>query len=174
MTGQPAGEYHVAPFDASHDRTTFRCGVVELDEYFERQAGQDVRRNVAAAFVLLDRNDLLVGYYTLSAYAVHVGELPHSVAKRLPRYPLLPATLLGRLAVNQAHRGGNLGKLLLMDALYRSWKNITEVASIGVAVDALDDTARSFYRHYEFVPLADHPKKLFLAMATIAKAFQSR
>ena len=173
MTGPPASEYRVAALDASHDRSNFHCGVPELDEYIRLQAGQDARRKVAAPFVLLDSNHRLVGYYTLSAYAVSLGQLPNSVARKLPRYPLLPATLLGRLAVSQSHRGQNLGRLLLMDALYRSWKNTTEVASVGVVVDALDEAARAFYEHHEFVPLADHPKKLFIPMATIAKAFKA-
>jgi hypothetical protein len=60
-----------------------------------------------------------------------------------------------------------------MDALYRSWKNTNEVASIGVVVDAIDDAARCFYQHHEFVPLAEHPKRLFLPMTTIAKAFKT-
>jgi predicted GNAT family N-acyltransferase len=139
-----------------------------------RQAGRDAGRKVAAPFVLLDRNDDVVGYYTLSAYAVSLTQLPHTVAKKLPRYPLLPATLLGRLAVSRSHRGQNPGRFLLMDALYRSWKNTSEVASTGVVVDALDDAAIAFYNHHEFVPLADHPKKLFLPMTTIAKAFKTR
>ena len=61
-----------------------------------------------------------------------------------------------------------------MHALHRSWRNTREVASLGVVVDAIDDAARSFYLHHEFIPLLDHPNRLFLAMATIEKAFQSR
>jgi hypothetical protein len=66
---------------------------------------------------MLDRNGSAGGYNTLSAYSVHLGELPEAVAKKLPRYPLLPATLPGRPAVSKEHRGLNLGRLLLMDAL---------------------------------------------------------
>jgi predicted GNAT family N-acyltransferase len=174
VTDVPDPEYRVEPLEASHDRSTFHCGVPELDEYLQHQAGQDARRKVAAPFVLLDKNDRLVGYYTLSAYTVYLKQLPNKVAKKLPRYPLLPATLLGRLAVSQSHRGQNLGRFLLMDALHRSWRNTVEVASIGVVVDTLDEGARLFYQHHEFVPLADHPKRLFLAMATIEKAFKTR
>jgi GNAT superfamily N-acetyltransferase len=136
-------------------------------------AGQDARRKVAAPFVMLDRNGSVVGYNTLSAYSVHLGELPEAVAKKLPRYPLSPATLLGRLAVSKEHRGLNLGPLLLMDALERSLKNTAEVASVGVVIEALDDSARAFYRHHEFTPLLEHSNKLSLAMATIEKALKA-
>jgi hypothetical protein len=60
-----------------------------------------------------------------------------------------------------------------MDALSRSWKNATEIASIGAVVEALDDPARAFYEHHEFIPLVDHPNKLSMAMATIDKAFKA-
>jgi predicted GNAT family N-acyltransferase len=147
--------------------------VPELDHYLHHQAGQDARRKVAAPFVLVDGSGSVLGYYTLSAYGIHLGELPATIAKKLPRYPLLPATLLGRLAIHSSCRGQNLGRFLLMDALHRSWKNTSEVASVGVVVEALDETARAFYLHHEFVSLQDHPNRLFLAMATIEKAFKS-
>jgi hypothetical protein len=78
------------------------------------------------------------------------------------------------LAVSSAARGKKLGSLLLMDALHRSWRSTSEVASVGVVVEALDDAARSFYLHHEFIPLVDHPNRLFLTMATIEKAFRAR
>jgi hypothetical protein len=61
-----------------------------------------------------------------------------------------------------------------MDALYRSWKNTSQVASAGVVVEAPDENARAFYLHHEFQSMANHPDKLFIAMATIQKAFQAR
>jgi GNAT superfamily N-acetyltransferase len=79
--------------------------------------------------------------------------------------------LLGRLAISRDYQGKKLGRLLLMDALQRSWKNTAAVASIGVVVDAYDERARAFYLHHEFVQLIDHPNKLFISMLTIEKAF---
>ena len=78
---------------------------------------------MAAPYVMVDETHRIVGYYTLSAYGVRLAELPFDVAKKLPKYPLIPATLLGRLAVSREHQGQKLGTLLLMDALRRSWKN---------------------------------------------------
>jgi GNAT superfamily N-acetyltransferase len=115
-------EYRVEPLGASHDRITFNSGVVELDHYFRHQAGQDARRRVAAPFVMLDRQDAIVGYYTLSACGLQLSEFPETIARKLPRYPVLPATLLGRLAISRSHQGKNLGRVLLLDALNRSWR----------------------------------------------------
>jgi hypothetical protein len=166
--------YRVEPLGAGHDRSSFHSGAPELDRYLHEQAGQDAKRKVAAPFVLIDTSGAVVGYYTLSAYSVRLGQLPQATAKKLPRYPLLPTTLLGTLAVSASCRGQHLGAFLLMDALYRSWRNTSQVASVGVVVDALDENARAFYIHHEFIPLEDHRDKLFIAMATIEKAFKAR
>ena len=168
----PAGfPYSFEPL-GDHDRVSFSCGTPELDDYLHRQASQDAKRKVAAPFVMVDQERRIAGYYTLSAYSVRAAELPPELAKRLPKYPLIPATLLGRLAVSRDHQGQKLGTILLMDALHRSWKNTAEVASVGVVAEAINEAARKFYLYHEFVPLAEHPRKLFIAMKTIAKAFE--
>jgi hypothetical protein len=169
----PGVEYPVEPLDASHDWAAFRSGAPEPDPYLRYRAGQDARGKVAAPFVVIGENSAILGYYTLSAYSIRLSELPEAIARKLPRYPLLPATLLGRLANGSSHPGKNLGSSLLMDALYRSWRNTAEAASVGVLVEALDDTARAFYLHHEFTELQDHPNKLFIAMATIEKALKT-
>jgi len=165
-------DYLIEPLGLHHDRAAFCCGVEALDNYFQRQAGQDARKYVAAPFVLIDRSSgNIAGFYTLSAMSIHLGELPSEITKKLklPKYPALPATLLGRLAVNEIYRGRGLGERLLMDALYRSWQN--EIATMAMVVDAKDDSARSFYEHYEFIRFPDAPNRLFLPMVTIAKLF---
>jgi len=155
----------------THERLSFSCGIPELDHYLHVQAGQDAKRKVAAPFVLVDPNRNVAGYYTLSAYAIRSSELPPETARKLPKYPLIPATLLGRFAVSAAHQGQKLGRILLMDALFRSWKNTAEVASVGVVAEAYNEAVRDFYLHHEFIPLLEHPRKLFISMSTIEKAF---
>jgi predicted GNAT family N-acyltransferase len=169
-----ATSHLIEALTSSHLRTDFQSGVPELDRYLQLQAGQDARRNVAAPFVMVDERGSIIGYYTLSAFSVHLAELPQAIARKLPRYPLLPATLLGRLAISLSVRGQHLGQFLLMDALSRSWRNTSEVASVGVVVEAFDENARDFYLHHEFSPLGNHPDKLFLAMASIEKALHGR
>jgi len=164
---------NVEPLGPSHDRAAFHSGVAELDRYLHHQASQDAKRKVAAPFVLIDSNGAILGYYSLSAYSLRLIDRPEPWAKKLPRYPLLPATLVGRLAVGKEHRGRHLGRLLLIDALERSWKNTAEVGSIGVVVEAYDEAAQAFYRHHEFLSLLDRPGKMFMAMSTIEKAFRT-
>jgi GNAT superfamily N-acetyltransferase len=152
-----------------HDRSAFSSGVADLDRYFQTQASQDARRKVAATFVLISDKTGIVGFYTLSAHSIRLSELPDAVAKRLPKYPAIPVTLLGRLAVGLTHQGQKLGQFLLLDALRRSLENTKQIGSVGVVVDALNETASRFYLHHDFTPLPGYDRKLFLPMSTISK-----
>ncbi len=154
-----------------HDRSTFSCGVEALDRYLQSQAGQDARRRVAAPYVLLEPPSAnVVGFYTLSNTSLQAVELPQAFVKKLPRYPVLPATLLGRLAVAANRRGSGFGTVLLLDALRRCLRS--EAASLAVVVDAKDDAAISFYERHEFLRLPDQPNRLFKPMAEIEKLFR--
>lgn len=163
-------DYLIEALGKKHNRTVFCSGVEALDRYFHSQATQDARKRVAAPFVLVEiQSGFVAGYYTLSATSINTGELPIEISKKLPKYPIVPATLLGRLALDQNYRGKGLGEMLLMDALYRSWQS--EIASIAVVVEAKDEDARSFYEHYDFIRFPDFPNRLFLPMTVIAKLF---
>jgi predicted N-acetyltransferase YhbS len=168
----PTADYRVEPLGKQHDRSALSCGVEPLDRYLREQARQDARKRVAAPFVLCEgTSNAVLGYYTLSALSVDVGAWPEDMAKKLPKYPLVPATLLGRLAVDMRLRGKGAGEHLLVDALRRALEASREVASVAVVVDAKDDSAVSFYRRYGFIGFADQPRRLFLPMAVIEKLF---
>lgn len=125
---------------------------------------------MAAPFVLILPDGTIAGYYTLSSTSVNLAELPEQVARKLPRYPLVPATLLGRLAVNRRQQGKGYGRFLLADALYRIVRS--EIASFAVIVEAKDDNARRFYERESFLSLPDQPMKLFRPVADIEKLFK--
>jgi GNAT superfamily N-acetyltransferase len=163
-------DLRVESLSARHDRSVFDSGVEALDRYIRVQAGQDARKKMAAPFVLALPDGALAGYYTLSSTALRLGELPDKTIKKLPRYPLVPATLLGRLAVDRRHQGKSYGRFLLADALHRAVRS--EIASFAVIVDAKDDGARAFYVREGFLPFPDQPMKLFRPMADIEQLFR--
>lgn len=168
----PAAPYRIEPLGKNHDRDGFSCGSAALDRHLQQQARQDAEKRVAAAFVLTKPPDARVlGYYTLSASIVDASDLPNTLAKKLPRYPQLPVTLLGRLAVDQSMKGRGVGQFLLMDALRRGLEAAAGIAAMAVLVDAKDDAAEAFYRHFSFLPLQQHPRRLFLPMKYIAGLF---
>lgn len=164
----PEPPLRIAPLVAEHARGTFACGVPALDPYLHTQAGQDMAKRVAVAFVLTSPPSLeVLGFYTLAAASIRLQELPPAVAKRLPKYPYVPATLLGRLALDGRQRGRGLGGLLLIDALRRSLDATRTVASAVVLVEAKDDVVSRFYAGHGFLPLPEQPRRLFLPMRTI-------
>lgn len=143
-----------------------------LDRYFRHQAIQDSRKKAAAVFVLINEpEDSVLGYYTLSSFTIDAGELPDEISKRLPRYPTLPVTLIGRLVVDGGRQGRGIGEFLLLDALRRSWENTRTVGSVAVLVDAIDEKACCFYRRYDFIPFRNVKNRLFLPMASINEVF---
>ncbi|MGH2617961.1 MAG: GNAT family N-acetyltransferase [Thermomicrobiales bacterium] len=156
--------FRVERLNDTHDRSAFSCGNPALDRYFREHAGQDLRRHLSAIFVAFDvASDAVVGYYALSACQIAPHALPPELAKRLPRRPV-PATLIGRLAVDLRYRGQGLGGALLTNALARAVDASREIGSMAVIVDAKDDRAREFYERYGFRRLADDPYRLFLPM----------
>jgi GNAT superfamily N-acetyltransferase len=156
-----------------HDRKAFSCGNEVLDRYLKEIASQDAKRKVAAPFVLVAKNapKIIVGYYTLSASGIDLLDFPEETVKKLPRYPVVPVTLLGRLAVDARFRGQGLGEYLLIDALKRAFTQSSEIAATAVVVDAIDAAAVKFYKHFEFLIFPDKPNRLFPPMQSIAKLF---
>lgn len=142
----------------SHDRATFTSGSSALDSYLHQRAKQDMRRRVASCFVAVDEAGTIAGYYTIAASSLVLDLLPADQAKRLPRYPAIPAVLLGRLAVAQVHQGRSLGGALVVDALLRASR--AEVMAYAMIVDAKDEAAARFYEHLGFERLQDDRRRL--------------
>ena len=162
----------IEPLGKKHDRAAFSCGNDELDTYLKKRASQDSKKNIATVFVMTKSQDnAVIGYYSLSATSILLADLPNGTAKKLPKYPHVPATLLGRLAIGSRYQGMGYGDVLVIDALRRALLATTEIASYAVVVDAINESARSFYEHYEFCAFPDRKLRLFLPMKTIADLF---
>lgn len=165
-------KFSIEPLAKHHNRTDFSCGNPQLDRYLQNSASQDLKRNIAVPYVAIDlESDRIIGYYTLSMTSINLGELPNSLAKKLPRYPLVGVTLLGRLAVSENYRGLGWGKLLVLDALYKSLETSKQVASFAVIVDAINEQAIAFYQRFDFQSFPQAKFKLFRTMKNIAQTF---
>lgn len=158
---------------AAHGRLSFSCGVEALDRYLQTQAGQDTRRRVSNCFVAVpEGGTAIAGYYTLAASSLQLGELAASHAKKLPRYPMLPSALVGRLAVDRQFTRAGLGTAMLSDAILRAAR--AEPAVYAIVVDAKDDTAADFYRRLGFAGFTSRPLSFYLPLATAAQALLRR
>lgn len=174
MTATAGAELRIEPLAAAHDRASFSCGVESLDTYLKNQAGQDVRRKANAVFVLVATAEprRILGYFTLCATALSHGDVPDTARKYTPRYPLVSATLIGRLAVSKDHHGQGLGAVLLAQALRRASDSADTVGSSMMVVDAIDEAAAEFYAAHGFVRLPES-LRLVLPMRLIEQLIAS-
>lgn len=161
-------DFIVSSLQDHHDRAAFTCGVESLDTYLKTRADQDMRRLADGVFVLAETRlpSRIVGYCTLAATALEPGVVPEPVRDRLPRYPLVSATLIDRLAVAADRQGQGLGRILLGRALARAREAAATVGSCMVVVDALDEAAARFYAAHALVRLPN-TLRLVLPMASI-------
>lgn len=153
----------IRPFDRALVRkSTFNCGKPELDEWLRSYAGQQERSNNTRTFLAVPSGSaVVVGYYATTTYRIELDEQSVELGAGRRRYPI-PAVLLARLAVDQRWGGCGIGRQLLVDALHRMAEASRAVGFEVVVVDAIDDSAVTFYTRYGFVPFASHPRKLFL------------
>ena len=148
-----------------NDRSAFSSGNERIDAYFQQTVSQDVKRGYAACYVLIEKASAKVaGFYTLSSHSIPLTELAPDVARKLPRYPSVPAVLIGWLGRDAGFRGQRIGSMLLADAITR-----LAAAPIGLhamCADAIDGTAAAFYREHQFQPFVSRPNAFFLPMKT--------
>ncbi len=162
--------FRLEPLGGDHERSLFRCREDALDRYFQRQVTQDMRRRIANCFVAVENvSGHVAAYYTISAASIPLVDLPPHEARRLPRYPTVPAVRIGRLAVDQRFQGRGLGAALLADAATRTSKG--DAAAFTLLADAKNDQAVAFYQRFGFRILASRPRTLFLPLATAQKVF---
>ena len=164
-------DFAVEPLGSHHDRTAFSCGNAQLDDFVKTKARKEHELGYGAVFILVAAQGAatIAGYYSLSSYSITLDGIDEAARRKLPRYPNVPGTLIGRLARDLRFRGTGAGEFLLMDALRRARQSSRQVGSYAVTVDAIDDAAAAFYSRYGFLPLIGHANRLYLPMASIER-----
>lgn len=153
---------------SKRDRADFVSGNEKIDRYFRDRVSQDMKRRYAVCYVLVERrSNKIAGFYTLSSIGIPLTEIPLEIAKKLPRYPTVPAVLIGWLGRDVSFRGQNIGPRLLLDAVQRVISS--PFGAYAIFADAIDEAAEKFYQKHQFMPLNDRPRTLFLPIATAAK-----
>jgi GNAT superfamily N-acetyltransferase len=160
------------PFDsARHDASGFDCRKESLNTWVRDLAGQSARRGLARTFVTCDEHGRVCGYYALTATSISIDAATEPVRKRLPPHFPVPAILLARLAVDGQDQGKGLGPSLLADALERIIVAAEQVGVRAVLVDAIDDEAVAFYRHYGFDHALD-PRTLMITISDLTASMR--
>ena len=157
--------FSIERLSKDHDRSRFQCGSKKIDAYFRQAVSQDVKRNYATCFVAREiATGRVAGFYTLSSSNIPLVDIPPAMARKLPRYPTVPAVLIGWLARDLSFRGTDLGPVLLFDAI-----RTVATAPLGahaVFADAIDQNAAAFYEGFGFMPLIGKPLTFFLPIET--------
>ena len=155
-----------------HPIEGFDCGNDSLTGYLKTHASQDIKRRIATCYVATNATDgTVVGYYTLSSHRVERTNLPDELTRKLPKHQDLPATLLGRLAIDAAYQRQGIGHALVMEAAARILTS--GVASWALLVDPIDAVAARFYAALGFRQLSSETERMYVPMATFAKALTS-
>lgn len=157
--------FAIEPLSKVHQRKAFSCGNERIDRYFRETVTQDVKRRYASCFVARElETGRVAGFYTLSSSNVSLTAVPEPLASRLPRYPTVPAALIGWLGRDRAFAGIGLGEAMLFDAI----RTVAQ-APLGIHAifaDAIDRNAAAFYAAFGFTALNDRPNTLYLPVAT--------
>jgi GNAT superfamily N-acetyltransferase len=159
---------HTVALNSSHKKNLFECEDSSLENYLKKQAGQDVKRQVAVCFILAGEDNAIKGYYSLSADSVDRTLIPENFQKKLP-YKNLPVTLLGRLARDSNYKGQGIAELLLADALTRAYQASSTIGAWAVGTDPINEKARTFYENFGFISLESG--RMFISMETIKASF---
>lgn len=148
-----------------HERGAFDCGESTLNLYLRELAAQHQRSGIATTHVLIedDAPSHILGYYTLAAAQMLLGDLQPADRRRLPRYPL-PVARLARLAVSRHEHSHGLGESLLQHAVKRCLELRGELGVHGVLVDALHAHAAGFYRAHGFRETSGNALTLYLPL----------
>jgi len=164
--------FSICLFDRKYNKSNFDCTNSQLNDYLKKQAGQDVKKRLAVCFVLIDSEDVVKGYYTLSNASIPQTDIPEKYAKKFPNaYDKIPVTLLGRLAIDKGIFKQGQGEMLLIDALKQAYEvSKKSIGSVAVIVDPLDEDAIAFYEKYGFIPLDSG--KMFLPIQLISRLFE--
>ncbi|MDO8346232.1 MAG: GNAT family N-acetyltransferase [Cellvibrio sp.] len=114
----------------------------------------------------------ICAFYSISPTSIKREDLPESLAKNLPRYPI-PVFLLAQLAVHNEFKGLGLGKVALVNALEYFYKISAHMPAYAVAIDCLNKNAENFYRKYGFQELCkiNQRSRMFIPMKQVSELF---
>ncbi|MGQ0778794.1 MAG: GNAT family N-acetyltransferase [Pseudonocardiales bacterium] len=115
-----------------------------------KYAGQNRRGHTAATWVIADAQYRVVAYATLSMTGIDRSSAPVPLAKGTPA--VIPALLIGRLAVDQSATHLGLGTQLVKHVLATSVELNLKAACRAVVINALNERAYTWWQRFGFVP----------------------
>lgn len=159
--------FRIEKLSRHHAIEAFDCGEAALNRFLARFALSSQQANAAQTYVGL-ADEAIAGFYTLVVGEVRCEDAPERLTKGLARHPV-PLMLLARLAIHRDWQGRGLGAGLLKDAMRRTVQ-AADIAGIrALAVHAKDESARAFYRRFDFIDSPTDPLHLFLLVKDLRR-----
>ncbi len=153
---------------AGHNRKSFDCGNVTLDDWLKNYATQNERRGFSRTYVAVV-DDVVLGFVSLATGDMDKDAVPADIGKGAPRD--VPVVVIGRLAVDQRAQGRGLGRSLLAFALQRSLDVAEKVGVRAVVINAINERARDFYLSLaEFEWVSEQPLTLWVTIDEIKRS----
>lgn len=146
----------------------FDCGTEVLNEFLSRYSFKNDILGIGKTFVAFNKNEDVIGYFTLAAAQVLFEDIPDNYRAKLPRYPI-PALRIARLAVGKNLQGKGIGKWLLTQAFIKII-HVAEITGLYFIIVDAKETSKSFYEHYGFIKFNDKEFSYFLTVDTVRKA----
>ena len=157
------------PYNRKYNRKNFSCGKPPLDNYILKNATKDVKAGACTCFVMVNEQEEVVAYYTLSTESIPKEDAPSEFQKTI-KYESIPVILLGTLARDKSVKGQGYGRFMLIEALKRSVSVAKEhIGAVAVIVDPIDEEAISYYSKYGFAMLPDSGR-MFMSIKKIEEA----
>lgn len=148
-----------------HNVDNFDCGEPSLNDWLKKRAAKNNAADASRCFVICDPNNVVVGYYCLSAGAINRESAPKSMRRNMPES--LPVLVLGRLAIDKNYHNKGIGSALLRDAMIRSVSIAQDAGVFAILIHSLSDQAKQFYLSRGFVESPLQTMTLFMTLATI-------
>ncbi|CAA6809743.1 MAG: Unknown protein [uncultured Sulfurovum sp.] len=160
----------------SDNRSSFSCGEIELDYFFQKYVGQNqFKHYIGVSYVATDEQNIF-GFATVSVGSLMRDDLPLKHQKKLPMYPL-PILKLSRVGVDSRFQNQGIGKKLMVTVFKLALEQKEKFGCVGIVVDAKTD-AVAFYKKLGFIELEikkgkirtyPMPTSMFLSMSLIEK-----
>lgn len=159
--------YRIEPLTEAHDLDSFDCGEPDLNIWLTQHAHRATGQGTRTYLLIDEATAEVAGYFALAPHLIERDEAPRSAGRGAPRR--IPAILLAKLALHERLHGQGLGAQLLVHALRTIIVAARSAGGRIIVVNAINETAVSFYRAHDFQPSPTDPSRLIVKISTAAR-----
>jgi len=145
-----------------HTAASFDCGVPELNSFIKDRALDAGQLGICRTYVFALSDQKIFGYYTLSAWLINLKEATPGVLDGVIENFSMPAVLFGKLAIDKPNQGLGLSRVIIRDAVEKTFKAAEIIGIKAMALHAKTDRLVETYAHHGFMPCADSKKPHYL------------